>query len=164
MGSGQGPSDRDVDGGGDRASEQSGSMGEGWSDWYALNHLYTAGLATTAVVGQHVTGNTSRGIRNWDYDKNPTTFGDIGYDVTGPEVHADGEHRASEDRGNELGNMRAAAPDGELADDEGVDAREEQVVAKDRRRVRESGQVGEGARVGRPAHIQAAGGLRDETA
>ena len=65
-------------------------MGEGWSDWYALNHLYTAGLATTAVVGQHVTGNTERGIRNWNYDKNPT-FGDIGYDVTGPEVHADGE-------------------------------------------------------------------------
>ena len=86
-----GLSNRYVAGGSALSSQQSGSMGEGWSDWYALNHLYTAGLATTAVVGQHVTGNTSRGIRNWDYDKNPTTFGDIGYDVTGPEVHADGE-------------------------------------------------------------------------
>jgi len=86
-----GLSNRYVGGGSALSSQQSGSMGEGWSDWYALNHLYTAGLATTAVVGQHVTGNTERGIRNWSYDKNPTTFGDIGYDVTGPEVHADGE-------------------------------------------------------------------------
>ena len=86
-----GLTNRYVAGGSALSSQQSGSMGEGWSDWYALNHLYTAGLATTAVVGQHVTGNTTRGIRNWDYDQNPTTFGDIGYDVTGPEVHADGE-------------------------------------------------------------------------
>jgi len=86
-----GLSNRYVAGGSALSSQQSGSMGEGWSDWYALNHLYTEGLATTAVVGQHVTGNAKRGIRNWDYDQNPTTFGDIGYDVTGPEVHADGE-------------------------------------------------------------------------
>ena len=86
-----GLSNRYVAGGSALGTHQSGSMGEGWSDWYALNHLYTKGLATTAVVGQHVTGNTSRGIRNWDYDKNPTTFGDIGYDITGPEVHSDGE-------------------------------------------------------------------------
>ena len=38
-----------------------------------------------------MTGNTTRGIRNWAYDQNPTTFGDIGYDLVGPEVHADGE-------------------------------------------------------------------------
>ncbi|MDQ5841727.1 MAG: M36 family metallopeptidase, partial [Chloroflexota bacterium] len=86
-----GLSNRYVAGGSALGSHQSGSMGEGWSDWYALNHLYTAGLASTAVVGQHVTGNTARGIRNWDYDQNPTTFGDIGYDITGPEVHSDGE-------------------------------------------------------------------------
>jgi extracellular elastinolytic metalloproteinase len=41
--------------------------------------------------GEYVTGNATRGIRNWNYDQNPTTFGDIGYDLTGPEVHADGE-------------------------------------------------------------------------
>ncbi|WP_280841557.1 M36 family metallopeptidase [Micromonospora sp. A200] len=72
-------------------THQSGSMGEGWGDWYALNYLYGAKLATTAVVGQHVTGNTERGIRNWSYDRNPTGFGDLGYDLGGAEVHSDGE-------------------------------------------------------------------------
>ncbi|MEH0935429.1 M36 family metallopeptidase, partial [Micromonospora psammae] len=72
-------------------THQSGSMGEGWGDWYALNYLYGNKLATTAVVGQHATGNAHRGIRNWNYDQNPTGFGDIGYDLGGAEVHSDGE-------------------------------------------------------------------------
>ncbi|SCE94779.1 Zn-dependent metalloprotease [Micromonospora viridifaciens] len=72
-------------------THQSGSMGEGWGDWYALNYLYGNQLATTAVVGQYATGNTERGIRNWSYDQNPTGYGDLGYDLGGPEVHADGE-------------------------------------------------------------------------
>ena len=70
---------------------QSGSMGEGWGDWYALNHLYKSGLQNTSVVGEYVTGNAQRGIRNWPYDKTQANFGDIGYDIVGPEVHADGE-------------------------------------------------------------------------
>jgi extracellular elastinolytic metalloproteinase len=70
---------------------QSDAMGEGWSDWYALNHLFGRNLTTKAVVGEHVTGNARRGIRNYDYDRNPTNYGDLGYDITGPEVHADGE-------------------------------------------------------------------------
>jgi Zn-dependent metalloprotease len=86
-----GLSNRYVAGGDSLGSFQAGSMGEGWSDWYALNHLYAAGLQSKAVVGEYVTGNATRGIRNWDYDQNPTGFGDIGYDLTGPEVHADGE-------------------------------------------------------------------------
>jgi extracellular elastinolytic metalloproteinase len=73
------------------ASHQSGSMGEGWGDWYALNYLHREGLSNGSMVGQYATGNTERGIRNWAYDDNPTTFGDLGYDITGPEVHADGE-------------------------------------------------------------------------
>lgn len=72
-------------------THQSGSMGEGWGDWYALNYLYREGLADRAVLGEYVTGNAARGIRNWSYDDNPTTFGDIGYDLIGAEVHADGE-------------------------------------------------------------------------
>ncbi|GII22732.1 M36 family metallopeptidase [Planosporangium mesophilum] len=72
-------------------THQSGSMGEGWGDWYAMNYLYGKGLAKTAVIGQYATGNTVRGIRNWSYDENPTTYGDVGYDLVGPEVHADGE-------------------------------------------------------------------------
>ncbi|TDO35150.1 fungalysin/thermolysin propeptide [Kribbella sp. VKM Ac-2527] len=70
---------------------QSGSMGEGWGDWYGLNYLHREGLQTTSELGAYATGNTNRAIRNWPYDKNPTTFADIGYDLTGPEVHADGE-------------------------------------------------------------------------
>ncbi|HEY0357983.1 MAG TPA: M36 family metallopeptidase [Mycobacteriales bacterium] len=86
-----GLTNRYVAGGDALNTYQSGSMGEGWSDWYALNHLYGAGLATRAVVGEYVTGNAARGIRNYDYDRNPTNYGDLGYDITGPEVHADGE-------------------------------------------------------------------------
>ncbi len=87
-----GLSNRYVAGGSALGSHQAGSMGEGWGDWYALNHAYAAGLETTrAAVGAYVTGNATRGIRNYDYNANPTTFGDIGYDLTGPQVHADGE-------------------------------------------------------------------------
>ena len=86
-----GLSTRYVAGGSALGSQQAGSMGEGWSDWYALNHGFKAGLPTKPIVGDYVTGNPTRGIRNWNYDQNPTTFGDIGYDLTGPEVHADGE-------------------------------------------------------------------------
>lgn len=86
-----GLTNRYVAGGASLGSHQSDAMGEGWSDWYALNYLHAKGLETKAVVGEYVTGNKSRGIRNWDYDRNPTGFGDIGYDVTGPQVHADGE-------------------------------------------------------------------------
>ncbi|MDQ1669335.1 MAG: extracellular elastinolytic metalloproteinase [Actinomycetota bacterium] len=86
-----GLSNRYVAGGDSLGSFQAGSMGEGWSDWYALNHLYAKGLQNKAVVGEYATGNPTRGIRNWNYDQNPTGFGDIGYDLTGPEVHADGE-------------------------------------------------------------------------
>ncbi|MGN6600346.1 MAG: M36 family metallopeptidase, partial [Actinomycetes bacterium] len=86
-----GLSNRYVAGGSALGSQQAGSMGEGWGDWYALNHLYATGVQDKAVVGEYVTGNPARGIRNWNYDQNPTTYGDIGYDLTGPEVHADGE-------------------------------------------------------------------------
>ena len=87
-----GLSNRYVAGGSALGSQQAGSMGEGWGDWYALNHAFRTGLESSrAVVGAYATGNDLRGIRNYDYNKNPNTFGDIGYDLTGPEVHADGE-------------------------------------------------------------------------
>jgi extracellular elastinolytic metalloproteinase len=72
-------------------THQSGSMGEGWGDWYALDYLHREGLSDSSVLGAYVTGNQRRGIRNWAYDDNPTGFGDIGYDIIGAEVHADGE-------------------------------------------------------------------------
>ena len=86
-----GLTNRYVAGGESLGSHQAGSMGEGWGDWYALNYLYREGLYEKSVVGEYATGNGARGIRNWPYDDNPTGFGDIGYDLTGPEVHADGE-------------------------------------------------------------------------
>lgn len=70
---------------------QSGAMGEGWGDWYALNYLHREGLQDDSAVGAYVTGNAQRGIRNWAYDDAEANFGDIGYDITGPGVHADGE-------------------------------------------------------------------------
>ncbi len=76
---------------GSLGTHQSGSMGEGWGDWYALDYLHRNGYQDDSVLGAYVTGNHNRGIRNWAYSDNPTTFGDIGYDLVGPEVHADGE-------------------------------------------------------------------------
>jgi hypothetical protein len=62
--------------------------------------------AATTLVGRYVTGNDERGIRNYDMafangtefpqpgryaTANPLNFSDVGYDITGPQVHADGE-------------------------------------------------------------------------
>ena len=80
-----GPEDNGLGG------HQSGSMGEGWGDWYALNYLHREGLQDDSVVGAYVTGNAERGIRNWAYADTEANFGDIGYDLVGPEVHSDGE-------------------------------------------------------------------------
>jgi extracellular elastinolytic metalloproteinase len=70
---------------------QGGSMGEAWSDFYALHYLHKMGLETTTAMGPYVTGDPYRGIRNYPLAENPLGFGDIGYDIVGPEVHSDGE-------------------------------------------------------------------------
>ncbi len=73
---------------------QGGSMGESWGDQVALEYMFEHGYSTgtsPAVEGAYVTGNKNTGIRNYALDKNPLHYGDLGYDVTGPEVHADGE-------------------------------------------------------------------------
>ena len=74
---------------------QAGSMGESWSDQVALEYLfehhYDIGTKSPWVEGPYVTGNKVTGIRNYALDANPLQYGDLGYDVTGPEVHADGE-------------------------------------------------------------------------
>lgn len=82
---------RYVAGGEALGSHQSGAMGEGWGDWYGLNYLHREGLSDSSATGEYVTGNSQRGIRNWAYDDNPLGYGDVGYDLTGPQVHADGE-------------------------------------------------------------------------
>lgn len=87
-----GLSNRYVGGGGlgSLGTVQSGAMGEGWGDWYAMNDLFRRGLTRTAVTAPYV-GDPERGIRNWNYAKSPATYGDYGYDMSGPEVHSDGE-------------------------------------------------------------------------
>jgi extracellular elastinolytic metalloproteinase len=84
-------SSRLVAGGEALGSFQSGSMGEGWGDWYGMSYLIRNDLQEEPIVGAYVTGNDERGIRNWALDEAPLNYGDIGYDITGPEVHADGE-------------------------------------------------------------------------
>ncbi|MCP8617730.1 M36 family metallopeptidase [Salirhabdus salicampi] len=81
---------RYVAGGEALNSFQSGAMGEGWGDFLGMHYLVKEGLQTDPVVGAYVTGNAERGIRNHALDKAPYNYGDIGYDITGPQVHADG--------------------------------------------------------------------------
>jgi hypothetical protein len=78
------------------SSFQGGAMGESWSDLDALEYLHENGLAGKQgeepwSLGAYVTGNKERGIRDYALDKNPLNFSDVGFDTTGPEVHADGE-------------------------------------------------------------------------
>ncbi|MFC4558360.1 M36 family metallopeptidase [Virgibacillus kekensis] len=84
-------SNRLVAGGEALGSHQSGSMGEGWGDWYGMHYLVKNSLQEKPVVGGYVTGNLERGIRGYSLDEAPYNFGDIGYDIVGPEVHSDGD-------------------------------------------------------------------------
>jgi extracellular elastinolytic metalloproteinase len=75
---------------------QGGSMGESWSDLDALEYLSENGYIPVdgenpTSVGAYVTGDKHAGIRNYALNENPLNYSDVGYDVTGPEVHADGE-------------------------------------------------------------------------
>ena len=75
---------------------QGGSMGESWSDLVATEYLHENGYVPVDgenpfAVGAYVTGDKTVGIRDYSLDDNPLNFSDIGFDLTGPEVHADGE-------------------------------------------------------------------------
>ncbi|HEX8095669.1 M36 family metallopeptidase [Jatrophihabitans sp.] len=78
------------------SGHQAGSMGESWSDLDALEYLHEFGYTPQNgenpwAEGPYVTGNKERGIRNYGLNTNPLNYSDIGYDITGAEVHADGE-------------------------------------------------------------------------
>jgi len=77
------------------AGTQGGSMGEAWSDLVALEYLYENNLRapgdTPYVEGAYVTGNLHEGIRDYDASESPLNYSDFGFDLVGPEVHADGE-------------------------------------------------------------------------
>jgi extracellular elastinolytic metalloproteinase len=74
---------------------QAGSMNEAHSDLLAMEYLYEYGFRpagdTPFVAGAYVTGDPKRGIRNYDMSRSPLNYSDVAYDLTGPEVHADGE-------------------------------------------------------------------------
>ena len=94
-----------------RAGFHAGAMGESAGDLMAMEYVSEWDFARTAgedptLVGRYVTGNDEHGIRNYDMDfvtagefpepgeypeVDPLNFGDVGYDFTGPQVHADGE-------------------------------------------------------------------------
>lgn len=77
-----------VVGGSDRVSclftLQSGSLGEGWSDYFAMSFY------NDPLVGSYSTGNLQRGIRRHPYDNTPLTFARFG-DTNFSSPHPDGE-------------------------------------------------------------------------
>ena len=82
---GHGVSSRLVGSGNLGGGEQTGSMGEGWSD--ALS-MYLWG---DAIVGDYVTGNTTSGIRSTAYDTSTLTYTDFSFVTDVCEVHCNGE-------------------------------------------------------------------------
>jgi hypothetical protein len=84
-----GPDDRLRD-------HQANAMGESWSDLAAVELLHEHDLVPVDgenpwAVGPYVTGDPERGIRNYGMNRSPLNYSDVGYDMTGPQVHADGE-------------------------------------------------------------------------
>ncbi len=97
--------------GASRSGHHAGAMGESHSDLTAMEYLNEFGYVPTGgenpyAVGTYATGNKDRGIRNYgmNYPEsggvpepsrqllvNALNFSDMGYDITGPQVHADGE-------------------------------------------------------------------------
>lgn len=80
---GHGVANRLVPGALSGATNQSGSLGEGWSDIISLLRW------GDTTVGEYVTGNATSGIRNFAYDVHPWTYGDYSTGVTSP--HRNGE-------------------------------------------------------------------------
>jgi hypothetical protein len=97
--------------GSNRTGHHAGAMGESTGDLMAIEQLNEHGNIPTDganrwATGTYATGNKSRGIRNhagnWPAqgafpapgvtpEIDPLNLSDVGYDVTGPQVHADGE-------------------------------------------------------------------------
>jgi extracellular elastinolytic metalloproteinase len=82
--------------GGNRGGHHAGAMGESSGDLMGMEVLNEYGFVPVSgenpfAVGAYVTGNKQRGIRNYGMNDSPLNFSDMGYDLTGPQVHADGE-------------------------------------------------------------------------
>ncbi|MFN2386905.1 MAG: M36 family metallopeptidase, partial [Thermoanaerobaculia bacterium] len=97
--------------GGTRTGHHAGAMGESNGDMNAVEYLNEYGFVPVSgenpfSVGAYATGNKQRAIRNYGMNYpytgafptpntsphiNPLNFSDLGYDITGGQVHADGE-------------------------------------------------------------------------
>ncbi|HEV8555132.1 MAG TPA: M36 family metallopeptidase [Actinophytocola sp.] len=77
------------------SGQQAGSMNESTSDQFAFEYLQEYGFRprgdTPFVTGGYVTGNAKVGIRDYDMSRSPLNYSNFAFDLTGPEVHADGE-------------------------------------------------------------------------
>lgn len=80
---GHGVANRLIPGGMSAATNQTGSLGEGWSDAISMFRW------NDDVVGEYVTGNATRGIRNFAYAGHPWTYGNYSTNVNSP--HRNGE-------------------------------------------------------------------------
>ncbi len=96
---------------GARQGNAAGAMGEAFGDFDALEAMNALHIAPVPgsdryTEGAYVTGNPYNGIRDFlagrpmggefpqpgrNPDTDPLNYGDFGFDLTGPEVHADGE-------------------------------------------------------------------------
>ena len=75
---------------------QAGAMGESWSDLVAVEYLnqysmVPMGNENPFAVGPYVTADPQAAIRNYGMNHSPLNYSNVGYDITGPQVHADGE-------------------------------------------------------------------------
>ncbi len=82
--------------GGTRSGHHAGAMGESSGDLMGMEVLNEYGFVPVSgenpfAVGAYATGNKQRGIRNYGMNASPLNFSNMGYDITGPQVHADGE-------------------------------------------------------------------------
>jgi hypothetical protein len=94
-----------------RSGFHAGAMGESWSDFVSMEYQNEYGLVRGSetdrwAVGAYATGNPDRGIRNYnmaypsagqfprvgrDVQVGAINFGSMGYDIVGPQVHADSQ-------------------------------------------------------------------------
>jgi extracellular elastinolytic metalloproteinase len=123
--------------GGTRGGHHAGAMGESSGDLLAVEYLNEYGFVSGTsgfAVGPYVTGNAERAIRNYNMSWprtgglpesgsspkiDPLNFSNMGYDLTGPQVHADGEIWSATNHDIrqalvEKYNATAAAPNGAL--------------------------------------------------
>ncbi|HXF57619.1 MAG TPA: M36 family metallopeptidase [Actinomycetota bacterium] len=97
--------------GGTRSGHHAGTMGESFGDFDAAEYLNEFGFVPVSgedpfSVGAYVTGNHTRAVRNYNMSwprtgafpepgtfprVNPLNFSDMGYDIVGQQVHANGE-------------------------------------------------------------------------